>query len=209
MKRLLVRVRSFIRTCLIGGLLVVVPLGLLAAVVVWLYRTITDLIQPLTDEVTARWAIAEYIADAAVVVGIILLCFGIGLAMKTWFGRVVHGRLEGWLTRIAPGYATIKQTVNQLLGRRANPFLAAALCSLDGSPVLVIAFVTDRLPDGGYSVFVPTSPSPMSGNVFFLPASHVRVIAAPVEQVMQTIISCGAGSADLLRIRDRASGGAG
>jgi len=59
------------------------------------------------------------------------------------------------------------------------------------------AFVTDIHSDGQYSVFVPTGPNPMSGNIYHLDEEYVHLVNTPVSEAMRSIISCGAGSASL------------
>ena len=58
--------------------------------------------------------------------------------------------------------------------------------------------MTDRHEDGSFTVFVPTGPNPTSGNIFHMPASYVSLVDHPVESTMRSIISCGAGSAELV-----------
>ena len=108
--------------------------------------------------------------------------------------------MEQRILKIAPGYTLIKETAKQFLGNRPSPFSEVAICTVDGSERRVTAFVTEKHSDGGYSVFVPTAPSPMSGAVYHLPGKWVTIVDISVEQVMQTFISCGAGSEKVMEL---------
>ena len=99
----------------------------------------------------------------------------------------------------APGYSIIKETVAQFIGNKKSPFSSAALVQIFGNETMVSAFVTDEHEDGSYTVFVPTGPNPTSGNIYHLPGKFVHPIDAPVEDLMRSIISCGAGSSALVK----------
>lgn len=198
------RVRSFVTLTLLGGLMVVLPIALLAMIFVWLFGTISDLISPLTGLLQQETALNEFVAFL-VVFGIILgVCFVVGLLIKTRLGGWLHGHLDGWLAKLAPGYRTIREIVSQLLGGSSEDSLLkgqAALAKVFGpdSPVTVTAIVTSRHPDGAFTVFVPTAPIPTSGMTYHLPADCVQILPhVTVEEAMRTIISCGSGSAEML-----------
>ena len=192
------RVKSFIRTCLLGGLIVLLPVGILIAAFRWVFGLIRNLIDPLTTMVLARSDMQEL---AAVIVGlgiIVVACFVVGLIVRTQIGRFVHEKLEQHVLKIAPGYNLIKETVMQFLGNRPSPFSSVALVRIFGNETMVTAFVTERHENGWFSVFVPTGPNPTSGNIYHLKPQFVHHVDQPVEDVMRSIISCGAGSANLL-----------
>lgn len=188
------KIKVFIKTTLIGGLVVILPATIVTAVFRWLYVTVTDWIQPLSDMVVAKAALREFLADLIVISSIVGLCFLLGLAVRTGVGRFVHEKLEDKLARFAPGYKLVKETVLQLIGRKKSPFSQVALVRLYDSNTLATAFVTDEHPDGHFTVFVPTGPNPTSGQIFHLASEHVRLVDIGVEEAMRSIISCGAGS---------------
>ena len=192
------KLKSFIMTSLLGGVIVVLPIAILIAVFGWVFNFVTDLIQPLTDLLTANADIKEIIADALVVIVILSVCFVIGITVRTKFGKVIFNIFESRLLKVAPGYNLIKETILQILGNKKTPFSSVALVQIFGNETLVTAFVTDEHSDGSFSVFVPTGPNPTSGNIYHLEAQYVHPIDVPVEDAMRSIISCGAGSSQLI-----------
>lgn len=203
------RVRSFLTLTILGGLMVVLPIALLAMIFVWLFGVISDLISPLTGLLRQETALNEFVAFLAVL-GIILgACFVVGLLIKTRLGGWLHGHLDGWLAKLAPGYRTIREIVSQLLGGSSEDSLLkgqAALAKIFGpdSPTTVTAIVTSRHPDGAFTVFVPTAPIPTSGLTYHLPENCVQLLPhVTVEEAMRTIISCGSGSAEMLEKNNR------
>lgn len=192
------KIREFFKTSLIGGLLVLLPLGLLLFVFQWAFNLIRNLIGPITV-VFVKLGMPTIIADVIVIVIIIVFCFFVGIFVKTRFGGWMYLTLETNLLKKAPGYSLIKETVNQFIGKNKSPFSSVALANIFANEVLVTAFVTDEHADGSFTVFVPTGPNPTSGNIFHLSQKCVHKIDVPVEIAMKSIISCGAGSADLVK----------
>ena len=61
--------------------------------------------------------------------------------------------------------------------------------------VSVTALVTSRHPNGQLTVFVPTGPNPTSGFIYHVSAELVELRPdIGVDQLMKTVLSCGAGS---------------
>ncbi len=192
------RIKSFLKTTLLGGVVVILPVTIIAAVFNWLYQKATAAIQPLSDLVMAKSNVRELVADLGVIGGLALLCFVVGLMVRTGVGRFIHHKLEDKVLAIAPGYNIVKETVAQFLGRKKSPFSSVALVQLFASPTLATAFVTDEHPDGTFTVFVPTGPNPTSGQIYHLPGDRVHPIEVEVDETMRSIISCGAGSGKLI-----------
>ena len=188
------KLKEFVKSTLVGGLLVLLPLGILTFAVVWLFSLIRGFISPVAKLIPYREAAADFIAIAL----LIGLCFITGVLIRTRLGIWFHALLESRLLRRIPGYSMIRETVHQFLGKKQSPFSAVALARIFDSDTLVSAFVTDTHEDGGCTVFVPTGPNPTSGNIYHLKAENVFPVSVSVEDAMRTIISCGAGSSLLI-----------
>ena len=188
------RLRNFVKSTVIGGLLVVLPLGILLAVLAWIFKTVHNIIQPLTGFIS----LPQLLADLIVIVLIIAACFVIGVFVRTRLGKFVYTRIETNLLAKAPGYSLVKETVFQFLGNKKSPFSSVALAQIFGNETMVSSFVTETHADGRCTVFVPTGPNPTSGNIYHLDAKYVHPVDVSVEDAMRSIISCGAGSSSLL-----------
>ena len=84
------KMKSFIVTSLLGGIMVILPVAILAAVFSWVFRFTTNLIQPITDLIVANSDMKEAIADAIVLVLIFMVCFLVGLIVRTKFGKFIY-----------------------------------------------------------------------------------------------------------------------
>lgn len=195
--------KSFLKTSFIGGIVVVLPVAILIAVFQWVFNFVTGLIGPLTDALVARSQLNSVFADIIVLAVILVVCFLIGVIVKTGIGKMVHNLIDTKLLSIAPGYNMIKETVLQLFGGKKAPLSRVALVELFANEVMTTAFITDENPDGTFTVFVPNSPSPLSGNLYHLKSKYVHPIDMTVEQAMGSIISFGSGSSELVAALQR------
>lgn len=207
------RLKQFVKTSFIGGILVLLPLAILLTGLNWVFHLVTGLIQPLTDMVIESkgllgplfGSMPEIVGDLLVVFLISLVCFIVGSLVSTSVGRWMHGRFDKYLVRAAPGYRLIKEIVGQFIGDKANsPFANGEIARVKifgvDSDTTVTAIVTSKHKDGCYTVFVPTGPNPTSGNMYHLPPSQVKLYPeVKVEDVIRTIIACGAGSGELFQ----------
>ncbi|MFP6874906.1 MAG: DUF502 domain-containing protein [Verrucomicrobiales bacterium] len=196
------RLKQFFISTIIGGLLVILPVALFLFIMSWVFGIIRAAIAPLTKALLERTALPDIVADAIVVVALILLCFMVGVVLRTRLGKWVYSLLEKKVLKKAPGYSIIKETVAQFIGNKKSPFSSSALVQIFGNDTMVSAFITDEHSDGSYTVFVPTGPNPTSGNIYHLPARLVHKIDAPADEMMRSIISCGAGSSALVKRLD-------
>lgn len=189
---------NFLRTSLMGGFLVVLPMVILFIVFRWIFGFLFDLISPVTRLIMITGTIHEIVAGLLALIIILLVCFLIGIAIKTRWGHFTHHSLEDYVLRYAPGYSLIKETVMIFLGRKTPPFSKVALVRIFATPTLMTALVTDEHPDGSFTVFVPTAPNPTSGNIYHLTPENVFLVDVPVEEAIRSILGCGAGSTRMI-----------
>lgn len=194
------RLKEFLKTSLLGGVVVILPVAILASVMLWVFRMISRLIEPLTRLLTNDSQINQYAADAIVILLILAACFSVGVVVRTRLGGFIYRQFDSRILKRAPGYSMIKETVLQLFGsRRGSSFSSVAIARPFGNDTRVTAFITDTHEDGSYTLFVPTGPNPTSGLIYHVDGRYVQPINVPVQDAMRSIISCGAGSAQLLR----------
>lgn len=199
------RLRSFLTLTLLGGLAVVLPITIFLFLLQWLVGLIDRAIEPLSTWLSGYIRTSEHAADILGVVLILGACFCIGLLVKTGIGRWLHRKVDGLLSRLAPGYSTIREMVVQVMGGEGNAsLLKGKVCRAyimgASSPVCVTGIVTAEHDTGEFTVYVPTAPVPTSGFVYHLPADCVTLLPeVSVEAAMRTVIACGSGSQIMLQ----------
>ncbi len=192
------RIKEFCKSALVGGFLVVMPLAIFLFALQWIFGLIRAGIAPLAQVLMNNSPVQGLVADITVIVLLLAVCFAVGVLVRTRLGRWIYLALESNLLMKAPGYSLIKETVKQFLGEKKSPFSAVALVQIFGNECMTTSFVTDEHPDGTYTVFVPTGPNPTSGNIYHLPPEYVHPVDVSVEEAMRSIISCGAGSTNMV-----------
>jgi uncharacterized membrane protein len=192
------RFRKFLRTTLIGGVVALAPLTLIILLFRWMINVIGRILTPLVDTILQNpdpnpyFKLALYVLS---VIAILLLFFIIGLVIRTRLSRFLNRAEDRYLLKI-PGYKLVKETVQQFFGKNRSFFKEVVLVDIFNSGVLMTGFITDDQGDI-ISVFVPTGPNPTSGNIYHLQKERVTKTSASVDVGMKTIISCGAGSAEV------------
>jgi len=191
------RIRSFLRTSFIGGLVALLPITLVIMFFRWIIgiieRTIGPLIDLVVDTDSRLYVFGLYVTA---IVAIFMIFFLIGLVIKTRWGRFLNYQLEQKYLNKIPGYKIARETVGQFFGKNRSFFKEVVIVDLFNSGTLMTGFITDEQGEI-ITVFVPTGPNPTSGNIYHLPKDKVLRSGATVETGMKSIISCGAGSSNV------------
>ena len=197
------KIRSYIGLALLGGMLVILPFTIFAFVVRWLWNTIGNLIEPISSPLMVELSVPSILADALVLLSFLLICLIVGIIVRTAIGRWLHTTFDNVMTRLAPGYSTIREMINQLLGSSDNRLMGeVVLVHIFGEncPTTMTGIVTSGHENGWVTVYVPTAPVPTSGLTYHVPETAVEYLhGVTVEEAMRTIIACGAGTADMLK----------
>jgi len=192
------RASEFLKSTLVGGILVILPSAIFLFVLTWIFGVVRKVINPLTTVLITKSPLQGVVADLLVIILLVMLCFIVGVIVRTRLGKWLYSFLESSILLRVPGYSLIKETVSQFIGKKKSPFSSVALAQIFGNDTLVSVFITDEHEDGSYTVFVPTGPNPTSGNIYHLQKKYVHPIDISVEDAMRSIISCGAGSSRLI-----------
>lgn len=192
------RIKKFIKTTLLGGIGILLPVLLTAFFLTWLFDIITGIISPITKVLVEQERFHQSFADGLVILIIIILCFIVGLVIKTQVGHFIHDTVEKRILKIMPGYTLFRSTIKQFLGQKKSPFSRVALVQPYGNSTLMTGFITDEHPSGYYTVFVPSALNPTTGFIFHIEKENVTLVDVSVEDTMRSIITCGSGSCKLL-----------
>ena len=192
---------EFLKTTIFGGLVFLVPVILLLLVLRHALEFAGKLANPIAamfPKVGLGHAVLATLIAALILV---VLAFLAGLVARTPPGRRVTRWFEESILGGLPQYQMAKT-------------MAEGFAQIEGDaarmePVLVlidegwqIAYRLENLPDGWVAVFVPQSPTPMSGNVMFVEASRVRPLPIGMKDAVLLVKRLGVGaSATLAGVR--------
>lgn len=202
----MIKIKHFITTAIIGGLVVILPIAILLKLFIWLFQWVTQLIAPVTGLVIAATQANDVLAQLLSIALILTSCFFLGVLVKTSWGKWAYESIEYWFLTRLPGYKMLKDLFTKLQPQSEQKFSKPVLVHFDQGEQEFLGFVTEEYGDDRFAVFIPTSPSPMNGFVVQTDASKIRFVNVSAESMMKTVIACGVGSADLIEKTEGAVG---
>ncbi len=190
-----------------AGLLVVVPLGVIAWIltasmgVLWqLHEILPDEWRP--DRIFANHALATLLNALFTLGAALVLALGIsflGWISKQYLGRKALEFVAEIIQRI-PVIRSIYSALDQLLKTVAasggHQFNRVVYIEYPRKGAWTLAFVTSTQTGSAFSephlnVYVPTTPNPTSGFYLVVPEAEVRESHMSVEEAFKTILSLG------------------
>ena len=188
---------AFVAKAVLAGLLVVVPIYLAVLVLLKGMKSVGQLVRPFA-QILPDWFLAE---QALSLLLVLIICFLIGVVVRTRLGRVAQERIEkGFFARI-PGYALFRNLTQQVAGDNRQNVWKPALVEIEEA--LVPAFIIEEFEDGRYTVFVPSIPTPLAGAVYILDRKRVHPLDVPFTEALKTVSRWGSGAKDLVAAMER------
>jgi uncharacterized membrane protein len=183
---------AFVVSAFVGGLLIVAPLYLAVLLLLKAMHSVVVVVRPFAMLLPA-WFPAEHVLSLLLV---LLVCFLIGVAVRTPAGRALRERLETSFFDRLPGSALVRSLTQRLAGQGEENVWKPALAEIEEA--LVPAFIIEALEDGRFTVFVPSVPTPLAGAVYILSGERVHPLDIPFTQAIKSISRWGAGSKALV-----------
>lgn len=191
---------EFTKTTLVGGLLVVLPVWLSILLLVKAAAGAFALLSPVTAQLPPDMHLRRIVSILIVVA----VCFVAGLIIRTGPGLRAKSVLDHYLLERIPGYTMLRGLTGRITGQAAGATFAPALVELEDA--LVPAFIVEEHPDGRYTVFVPSVPTPAAGTVYILERARVHLVDVPFTTAVAVISKWGAGSRELLEAMQKPRG---
>jgi uncharacterized membrane protein len=121
-------------------------------------------------------------------------------------GTAIGKRLMRWTENSflggLPQYRLMKSVGEGLVQIESSGSLKPALVNIEDGWQL--GYWIEQLQNGWVAVFLPQAPTPMSGNIMYLPANRVRFLDITMVEAMGIVKHMGTGSAKALRNADLA-----
>ena len=130
-----------------------------------------------------------------------IICFLVGLSVRTKLGNWIHINIEEKILTKIPGYSMVKGAINQLIStdKKTKPFWQVVLFKLFNNDVLLTGVITDDEDEEYVTIFCATAPNPTSGFIYHVLRKDVFLIDVGVEDTMRTVFSGGSGSSMLIK----------
>jgi uncharacterized membrane protein len=188
MKRFL----EFLKTAVLGGALVVLPVWLTVLLLLKAVLQLQIFVKPVST------ALPEGVGHPRVLAVLVLLalCFVVGALVRTAIGRQVRRAVERSLLERLPGYTTLRNVAAQLGDMENARGFQPALVEVEEA--LAPAFIIEEHPDGRYTIFVPSAPTPAAGAIYIMDRARVHPIDVPLTTVFRVVTKWGTGAGELL-----------
>ena len=184
---------ELIKTTLIGGLLVVLPIYLSVLLLAKTLGGLLSLLSPVTAAIPADARFRQIIA----ILIMVAVCLVVGLVVRTSLGQRVKTAFERSVLEKIPGYTLVRGLAKRVSGDQSDVAFRPALVELEDA--LSPAFIIEELEDGRYTVLVPSVPTPAAGALFILPRERVHPVDVPFTQAVKVISKWGVGAGAMAR----------
>jgi len=188
---------GFLKTTIVGGFLVVLPVVLVWLVVAETLELLVGLATTVSEFLVGKGL--KTFSDPELVAVLILVgvCFITGLAMRTRVGSAVGRFIERLVLDPVPGYKVFKTLTHSLGGLdKSSAFTPALLDDGDGTRAPVLA--VEEHPGGDFTVLVPMAPTPTVGPVRVVPGCRLQRLDVPLVDFMECYFHFGSGVKDVI-----------
>jgi len=185
---------EFLKTTLIGGLLIVVPAYLAVLLLAKALGGLVALLAPVVALLPE--AVHNYRRIVAVAL-VVLLCFMLGLIARTGVGQRAIALFERHVLERMPGFAMLRSVVRRVSGDSDDSLFQPVLVEIEDA--LTPGFIVEELEDTRFVVLVPSVPTPAAGSLYILPRERVHWVDAPVTEAVAVITRWGAGTGKLVK----------
>ena len=191
---------GFLKATITGGLLFLLPVVLIVIGLGYAMRLGVKVAKPISDLLPVDAVVGVGGVTGLTLLLLVVISLVAGLFARTNAGKRIMRWSENSLLGGLPQYRLVKSMAEGLAQVESTEGVNPALVSIEGG--WQIAYQLEPLENGWVTVFVPQAPTPLSGNVMYLPPDRVRPLGITMIQAMSIVKRMGVGSAKALRGAD-------
>jgi uncharacterized membrane protein len=187
-----------LKATIAGGLLFLLPVVLIVIVLGYAVQLAGKVAEPISEFLPVDAVLGVPGVTILAVLLLIVVSLVAGLFARTSGGK----RIMRWSENSLLGgkYRLVKSMAEGLAQVESTEGVHPALVSIEDG--WQIGYLLEPLENGWVAVFLPQAPTPMSGNVMYLPADRVRPLGMTMVEAMAIVKRIGVGSATALRGAD-------
>jgi uncharacterized membrane protein len=187
----------FFKATIVGGILFLVPVIVLTFVIGKAFTISRMIVRPLSEMIPVETVAGVALTKLLAIALLLLFCFLAGLFARTAVARKMINWIETALLSNLPGYSVMKGMGESAAGVESDKPHEPVLAWIEEA--WQIAFLVERIEGGYVAVFVPGSPSPWSGSVFFMTEDRIKPLDVPIMSALSCLRRLGIGSNALLK----------
>lgn len=186
---------NLLKRYFLAGLLVVLPMGLTVVVIVYLFRFVDGLLEPIITHL-----LGYYWVGLGLIVTLLIILLA-GLLTRNILGKTIHKLIDTVLARlplISPIYSGAKQLLEAVTIPSKGSFKEVVLVEYPRTGVYAVGLVTRRmeiLAEGKLRSFacvlIASTPTPFSGMAILYPIDEIIVVNMTVEDALKFLVSGG------------------
>ncbi|MFA5116913.1 MAG: DUF502 domain-containing protein [Candidatus Omnitrophota bacterium] len=188
------------RRYIITGLLVILPFFLTGYILYVLFRFADGILGKIINKYLSEY-VGFYIPGLGLILSVLII-LSVGYGAVRFTGRGYHIFLEKWFTRFPLTryiYPSVKQIVEFFFSDKNLNFKKVVLIEYPRKGIWSMGFMTNE----GFaeasskvgvellSIFIPTTPTPLSGFFMLVPCADVIFMDINIEDAIKVIVSGG------------------
>lgn len=194
--------KEYLLSTLLRGVLVLLPFVIIVFLLYLIFNFLFNILTPISAFLVPGLTNPHWLVNFITLIVLVAVIFLVGVVVNNKVGKTYLKYVETNLLCHIPLYTPIRDTVQQFAGIKEMPFSKVVLVDPYESGVLLTGFVTEKVTEDIYTVFVPTAPNPTNGNIYHVPASRLKFINVGPEKAMRTIVGMGTGSSCLFNLEE-------
>ncbi|CAG1021915.1 hypothetical protein DOJK_01326 [Patescibacteria group bacterium] len=188
--------KRFFKATIAGGIVFLVPIALILVVLKQAMQFANKLAQPISEHFGLGTVAGIGAATIIATLILIFISFIAGIIADTSVGKRIMQWFENSILGGLPQYQMIKSMAEGLSQVQNATGVKPALINIEDA--WQIGYLLEELEDDWVVVFLPQAPTPMSGNVMYLPKNRIRLLNISMVQAMSIVKRLGVGSSSAL-----------
>lgn len=192
-----------LRDMLVDGLLIAVPLIVLAYILINVVKLIAKLSAPVARLLPDVHWLGVAMIDVFAIFILLLLLVVIGALFRSTLGARCRDWLEHAILRKIPGFIFFKSIARSFADAKDSGDFTPVLVRFDDNTVLGFATSASISTLESVPVFVPSAPTPAAGSLFLVARERITRLNVPMSAAMGTVSRLGVGMAELITNAER------
>ena len=194
------KILAILKRDFFSGVIVVVPFILTYIVIKFLFETIDNILQPLIIHLLGYW-----LPGLGLITTLLIIILA-GIFTRNILGAKLYKFGDFLLERmpiIRPIYSGAKQLLEAVAMPSMNSFKEVVLIEYPRKGAYTVSFLSNKFEiesKGTHvSVFVPSTPTPISGMVIIVPIEDIILLEMTIEEGVKFLVSGGVVAPELLK----------
>ena len=187
---------SLLKTTAIGGVVFLLPLGLLVVIFGKAFNIVKTVSTPLANLMSAERIAGYPVADLIALTVLLVVTLLAGMLAKSPVFDNFYKKIDAIILQVIPGYSWVKGMTGSLSDSQAEQTLKPVAVIQDD--VVVLGYEAERLADGWVAVYLPGAPDTRSGSVGYFTEDRVVSLDTDFKGISDCMKTLGRGSGRVL-----------